>query len=147
MPKKKPANSLKSPKDNLTTDKNIPEKKESSPEFLSRKHKPFQEPKSLSIQNKPKKPEKNKSQLKTQQNAESFPDKRSINSGNNYANITNSIKDKSISNDPELIAMLKRNELFLEKAKQHVPYIIPPKNAEVYPETNCLRFDIVARFN
>ena len=57
--------------------------------------------------------------------------------------------DKEIGEELKevLQEMEKRSKIFIEKCESHENVFNPPKDIEVYPDTNILKFEIVAKFN
>ena len=56
-------------------------------------------------------------------------------------------KDLDENLKKELQEMEKRNKLFIEQCEKHPLKFIPPETCEVYPNTNTLKFEIVATFH
>ena len=56
-------------------------------------------------------------------------------------------KDLDENLEKELKEMEKRNKLFIEECEKHPMKFIPPETCEVHPDTNALKFEIVATFN
>ena len=95
-----------------------------------------------------KKEKKEKKQKSKEDNKNFIGKKRNLPKEENDSEEENIIKkdlDENLAK--ELKEMEERNKIFIEKCESHPMKFMPPEKYEIHPDTNTLKFEVVATFN
>ena len=97
---------------------------------------------------------KKEKKSKTKEDKKDKQDKQLIGKKRNLSKEENdSEEEKDIKKDldekltKELEEMEERNKKFIEQCENHPKKFIPPENPEIHPDTNTLKFEIIATFH